>query len=274
MTSSRLSRRQPVAVGQFGVTRRSVMLAGAATASAVSLCGCGGEAIVAAVLPSFAPFFVFSFSGVVQRQIVSASFFPDLASNGKTSGTFNVSNISVGGKTFNFTGTFNERDLSISVTAASSPLASRYNGRFTEDETIVMTPVEAGRDSFALRLDRFVPTNSRFLPALTGNWTGLDAGGLPWKLKLETDPKNLFPKDDPGDATVLLTGTETRGAAAAVSLLGYASVHYIELDIARASGNVRLTGVLQSASVAPPASQSPTTATIVFTGGGSLVRAP
>lgn len=253
----------------INLSRREVVLGGIAGATVVPLLGCGGGALV----PSFAPFFVFTFSGVVERKIVTVNFQPSQGSSGKTSGTFDTSNISVAGQSFQFTGTFSERTLMITVTGPLPPLAAVYNGLFTEDETIVLTPVQAGRPPITLRLDRIDPPATRFLPALTGDWTGLAANGAPWRLTLATDPVNAFPLVDPGDATVLLTGSEILGAAAAVTLLGYASVHYIELDIARTSGALRLTGRLQAGANPPLAGQPQTTATITFDGGGSLRRA-
>jgi hypothetical protein len=226
------------------------------------------------LVPSFAPFFVFTFSGVVERNIVTINFLPNQASSGKTSGSFDTSNISVAGQQFQFTGTFSERTLMITVAAPLPPLAAVYNGLFTEDETIVLTPVQAGRLPITVRLDRVDPPTTRFLPALTGDWTGLAANGAPWSLTLATEPVNAFPQVDPGDATVLLTGAETLGVAAAVKLLGYASVHYIELDIARANGAVHLTGTLQASATPAAAGQPQTTATITFNGGGALHRVP
>jgi hypothetical protein len=258
----------------INLSRREVVLGGMAGAAVVPLWGCGGGAVVGALVPSFAPFFVFTYSGVVERKIVTVNFFPSKASSGKTSGTFDTSNISVAGQQFQFTGTFSERTLMITVAAPLPPLAAVYNGLFTEDETIVLTPVQAGRLPITVRLDRIDPPATRFLPALTGDWIGVAANGAPWRLTLATDPVNAFPLVDPGDATVLLTGSETLGAAAAVTLLGYASVHYIELDIARAGGTVHLTGTLQASATPPAAGQSQTTATITFNGGGSLHRAP
>lgn len=257
-------------------SRRKLLLGGVAAAAVVPLYGCGGGALVGALSPAFAPFFVFSYQGVVERKIVSLSFFPNPSSSGKTSGDFDTSNINVDGKQYQFTGSFNERTLDIRVVAPLSPLAAAYSGLFSEDETIVLTPApaQAGRQPFTVRLDRGDPAAKRFLPALTGDWTGLDANGVPWKLRLATDPVNAFPLNDPGDATVLLTGIETLGAAADVTLLGYASVHYIELDIARAGGKVRLTGTLQPGPNPPQAGSSQITATIAIDGGGSLRRAP
>ena len=265
-----------------GFTRRKVVLSGASIATLAAgfpLAGCGGGAVVAALAPgglaSFAPFFFFTHLGVVERKIVSVSFFPDQASTGTTSGNFATSNISVDNNTYNFTGTFKERELDITVVQPLAPLANRYTGLFTDDETIVMTPVGPGRLPFTLRLDRIDPVATRFIPALTGKWTGLDANNVPWSLALQAvDPVNNTPQANPGEPTVLLTGTETLGNAPPVQLLGYASIRYLEIDITRASGKVQLTATLQSASTPPTAGQPLTTATIAFKGGGSLRKAP
>lgn len=90
-------------------------------------------------------------------------------------------------------------------------------------------------------------------------------------MRLETDPNS-----DANNATVLLTGTEKRGLRPEVPLTGYASVRYIELDIERAGGTVRLTGALQPGSAPPQPGVAQTTATITFEGpdGGNLRRVP
>jgi hypothetical protein len=256
----------------INLSRRDVVLSSMAGAVVMQLLGCGGGAVVGALVPPFAPFFVFTFSGVVERKIVAVNFLTSQASSGKTSGSFDTSNISVAGQQFQFTGTFSERTLMITVAAPLPPLAAVYNGLFTEDETIVLTPVQPGRVPITVRLDRSDPPARRFLPALTGDWIGQAPNGAPWRLTLATDPVNAFPQVDLGDATVLLTGAETLGVAAAVNLLGYASVHYIELDIARTNGAVHLTGTLQASATPPAAGQSQTTATIAFNGGGFLHR--
>lgn len=265
-----------------GFTRRKVVLSGASIATlaaGIPLAGCGGGALVPALAPgglaSFAPFFVFTYLGVVERKIISVNFLRDQASAGKNSGNFETSKIRVDNNQPNdFSGSFKERELEITIVQPLAPLATRYTGLFTEDETILMTPVGAGRLPFTLRLDRIDPLATRFIPALTGKWTGQDANNVPWTLLLATEPVNNDPLNDPGDPTVLLTGTETLGNAPLVPLLGHASIRYLEIDITRASGKVLLTATLQSASGPPPAGQPLTTATIVFKGGGSLRKAP
>ena len=262
-----------------GFTRRKVILSGASMvtlAAGIPLAGCGGGALVGALAPgglaSFAPFFLFGYSGVLDRKIVRVAFLPQTTD--KSSGAFLDSNIFVNGTLFKFSGTFKDRELDITIVQPLAPLASRYTGLFTDDDTILMTPVGAGRLAFTLRLEQRDTQAPRFVPALTGKWTGLDANNQPWSLVLATDPVNNAPQLDPGESTVLLTGTETLGNAPPVPLLGYASVHYIEIDITRAGGKVQLTGTLQSASTPPPAGDPLTTATIAFKGGGSLRKAP
>ena len=244
-------------------SRRQVVLGGVAATLVAPLGGCGGAAL-------FAPFFTFTFGGVVDRQIVSVAFFPDANSVNQPSGRFDSSNIFVSGfqNPFKFSGTFDGRDLQFAVVGATAPLGDTYRGHFIEDDTIVLTPSNVKFKPITVRLDdqtivdnRFV---KRFVPTLTGDWTGKDANGADWALRLDTNPLD----NDAGNATVLLVGTETLGPAAGTALLGYASVHYIELDI----GPLHLTGTLQAGPTPPKAGDPQVTATINFKGGGSLQR--
>lgn len=247
----------------FGVSRRKVVLGSFAVAvaatSTLPLGGCGGAAL-------FAPFFTFTFGGVVDRQIVSVAFFPDANSVNQPSGRFDSSNIFVSGfpNPFKFSGTFDGRDMQFTVVGATAPLGNTYGGHFIEDDTIVLTPSNLKLKPITVRLDNQSTTEKRFVPTLTGDWAGKDANGADWALRLDTDPLN----NDAGNATVLLVGTETLGPSAGAALLGYASVHYIELDI----GALHLTGTLQAGPTPPNAGDPQVTATINFKGGGSLQR--
>ena len=255
-----------------GVTRRHLVLGSAAAVLAVPLTGCGGAAL-------FAPFFAFTFVGVVDRKIVSMSFSPpnrdqstgriDLQSfitaSDPKNGAFFVSS--------NFDGSFNGRDLQIALAIPLAiplaPLAPRYSGVFVEDGTIVLTPTVAGPLPITVRIDKLDPQEDRFLPALTGDWVGTDANNAPWKLSLANDPAS-----DPGEAVVLLAGKEAPGTAQEALLSGHASVHYIELDIARAGGSVKLKGTLQADPSKRVVGTPQVAATIGFEGGGTLRRVP
>ena len=274
MTSPNFDSRLTTRDTSYRLSRRKVVLGGVAAAAVVPLSGCGGAAAVVA----FAPFFSFTFEGVVERKIVSVSFNPpsanQLSGRFDSSSSMNVrdpknNNFSVRST---FEGSFNERQLQLTLANASPPLAAKYSGLFTEDRTIVLTPVltpaDARREPITLRLDH---QTERFLPTLTGDWEGLDSTGAPWILRLETDPNS-----DAGNATVLLKGTEKRGLAPEVPLTGYASVRYIELDTVRAGIPVRLTGTLNPNATPPQQGVAQTTATITFDGAdsGPLRRKP
>ena len=128
-----------------GMSRRHVVF-GATAAAVASLAGCGGAAL-------FAPFFTFNFVGTVDGQEVSISFQPDAASLNQSSGRFaatsnmNVTNL----PQVNFSGTFDGRNMTLNLVAALAPLATRYDGVFTDDDTVALTPQEAGRRSFVVR---------------------------------------------------------------------------------------------------------------------------
>jgi hypothetical protein len=248
------------------ISRRRVVLGGLG-AMLVPLYGCGGGAGEAAL---FAPFFVFAFEGVVDRRLVDVSFAPD-STSGTTSGRFDPANSVInmsdanGGNFFSssFSGSFQERSMHIVLQTAQAPLVSEYDGVFTAQDTIVLTPSGAAGASITVRRNE----NDSFLPRLTGDWSGQDAAGAAWLLRLATEP----PGSD--EATVLLTGSEMPGTAAEAPLTGYASIRYIELTITRAGGvQVRLTGVLEPTGKPPPPGEPQITETIRFDGGGSLTR--
>lgn len=256
----------PSEVVLLAVSRRRLVLGGASLAISAPLLGCGGAEL-------FVPFFVFAFQGVVDRKIVNVSFSPDSTSSGQSNGRFDAGNCFINvrdpsdGNFFvssNFEGSFNGRELQLMLQAAQPPLASAYTGYFSEEDTVVLTPA-AGLAGASITVRR--NQNNSFLPTLSGDWSGQDSGGVGWLLHLDTQPLN-----QDGDATVLLVGTELRGAAAAVPLLGYASIRYIELSIARASGAVLLTGRLDPDPTPPPAGTPQTTTTITWAAGGALRR--
>ena len=245
---------------RYGVSRRKVVL-GVVAAMTVPLGGCGGG------LALFAPFISFTFVGVVDGKIVSISFSPSFENVPRGNFDANSQITLRDPKDLNsevksrFSGSFDGRDMKLTVVGAAPPLDGTYSGHFIEDDTIVLTPSNLKLKPITVRLDNQKTPEKRFVPTLTGDWTGKDANGADWALRLDTDPLN-----DAGNATVLLVGTETLGPAAGTALLGYASVHYIELDI----GALHLTGTLQAGPTPPNAGNPQVTATINFKGGGSL----
>lgn len=261
MNITRVDSRPLASPSSDGISRRRVVL-GAVAAAVVPLAGCGGAAL-------FAPFFTFQFGGVVEGKLIGVSFFPTPASVGQGRGVFGTSNISVNGATSNFDGSFDGREMQLIVANPAPPLAATYSGHFIEDDTIVLTPGDPTRKPITVRLDFVDPAEKRFLPSLDGNWVGTDANGAAWTLSLATDPIG-----DAGNATVLLMGKEKPGLALEAPLSGYASVHYIELDIARAGGSVKVKGTLQADPSKRVVGTPQVTAIISFEGGGTLRRAP
>lgn len=129
-----------------GVSRRQVVLGAVVSAAVTPLAACGGAAL-------FAPFFTFLFDGTVDGQTVSISFQPDAASVGQSSGRFAAtSNMTVNNlQEFKFSGNFNGRDMTLDLVAALAPLAARYDGVFTDDNTVSLTTNQPGRSSFVAR---------------------------------------------------------------------------------------------------------------------------
>jgi len=247
------------------LSRRHLIVAGAGSL-AWPLAGCGGGAL------AYAPFLQFAFEGVLQRRFVNLSFSPPTTT--ATSGKFDdTSQINVNDPTgvaafvsSTFTGSFEDRDMKLRLQTPAAPLAPSYVGRFTDDETVRLTPDDRSFETFSVRRNE----NDAFLPTLTGNWVGEDAQGRPWTMRLDT-----VPAFDDAEATVLLEGTEVFAGVAGATL-GYASVHYIELDVTRGGNAMRLTGVLRPDPVRRSDSNpnARVTGTIAFDGGGSLRLAP
>ncbi len=242
--------------------RRQVVLAGLAMAAGLPLAGCGGGAAVL-----FAPFFEFGFEGVIDRRLVTMSFSPQ--TRDQTSGNFDANSIiNVSGPpnfvSSTFSGSFNGRDMQLTLATPEAPLVVSYNGRFTFDDTILLTPRLGGASAFTVCRNDL----GAFVPSLAGSWVGNDGAGNALRWSFAVDPST--PNDQ---TTVLLTGTETRGTAAAVAIIGHASVRHLELVISRVGGPVRVTGRLQESATPPPAGNPRTTATIQIDGGGSLTRA-
>ena len=130
-----------------GVSRRHVVLGTVVAAAVAPLAACGGAAL-------FAPFFTFNFVGTVDGQTVSMSFQPDAASAGQSSGRFaatsnmNVSNLLL---PVNFSGPFDGRNMTLNLVGALAPLATLYEGVFTDDNTVALTTTQTDRRSFVVR---------------------------------------------------------------------------------------------------------------------------
>ena len=128
-----------------GMSRRYLVF-GATAAAVASLAGCGGAAL-------FAPLFSFNFVGTVDGQEVRISFQPDAASVGQSSGRFAASsNVTVNNlDEFKFSGTFDGRNMTLDVVAALAPLATRYDGVLTDDDTVAFTTTDVDRRGFVVR---------------------------------------------------------------------------------------------------------------------------
>lgn len=240
--------------------RRRLLLGACGAGAGALLHGCGGGSELL-----FAPIFVFSYVGVVDRRLVSVNFQTTGVAADGASGRFDETQASISitdplGTDFHshaLSGDFDNRNLRIAVASPLSPLVARYQGRFVDGDTVTFTPEGPGI-AFSVHRNE----NNRFLPALSGDWVGTDAAGQPWRLSLATEPAG-----NDGAAAVLLTGTEQRGTGAPVPLQGHAAVDSLRLDIPRAGGSVALEATLSSAGPAPQ-----TTQVINFAGGGSLRR--
>lgn len=247
------------------LSRRQMVFAGAG-ALAWPLAGCGGGAL------AYAPFLQFAFQGVVQRQIVNVSFSP--ATTTQTSGNFDDGSFisardPVGGGfvSSSFSGSFEDRDMRLQLAEPAAPLAPAYRGRFTDDATVLLTPDDDSFEAFSVRRNE----NDSFLPTLSDDWSGTDAQGRSWSMRLDTEP--AF---GDGEATVLLVGNENLDGGAASAVLGFASIRHIELTVLRNGAAVQLSGVLQPDPVLRSESNpdAQITGEIRFDGGGSLTRSP
>jgi hypothetical protein len=121
-----------------GVVRRHLVLGGLGAAIGLPLAGCGGGAEL------FVPFFVFTFDGTLNGQVVSLFLNPDAASSCTENGRFESASGSLNGVRFDLAGTFSGRSLSLSFTNPPAGLATAYSGRFIDDATVALTPMGAG----------------------------------------------------------------------------------------------------------------------------------
>jgi hypothetical protein len=99
-----------------------------------------------------------------------------------------------------------------------------------------------------------------FIANVTATWTGNDASGAAWVVKLD-----YAPGYDSTSWTFLTQGSELLNGVTS-SVTGYVSNRYIELHIARATGAVVLTGQF------PESSGTVNGDLMEFDAGGSLMR--
>jgi hypothetical protein len=195
-------------------------------------------------------------------QRVSLNLFPDSASQNKPSGSFDASISAL--RLFNPTqvppdaaavsGTFSGTTFVIHLTNPPAPIASSYDGHFSEVDTIVLTN---GGSTLTLRRDGGTFTAN----VATSTWTGSDASGTAWVVNLD-----LATGYDTSEPTFLIQGSESLNGGAPSSITGYVSNRYIEFHIARSAGTVVLTGQF------PVASGTVNGDLMEFDAGGSLMR--
>ncbi|RZU00840.1 hypothetical protein [Rivibacter subsaxonicus] len=124
-------------------------------AAVLALAACGGAEVL--IIPLFE--FIFSANNVVvgaTTYTVSASFTPSnpSASNpsnpSSSSGTFSSASLSVeGGDSYAATGSFDQCNIALNVGGNPvSPIAAQYTGRFTDDNTLVLTRVGGALPDF------------------------------------------------------------------------------------------------------------------------------
>jgi hypothetical protein len=242
------------------------LIAGLA-AAVVSFAGCGGGGGSGGGGLSISDFsntfqgFVPSLGVGADAQQVNVNLFPDSASQNKPSGSFDASisavrlyNGTTGFTTDpgNISGTFSGTTFVINVTNPPPPIVSSYSGHFSDADTIVMTD---GGTTLTLRRNGLT-----FIANAAAIWTGKDASGAAWTVTLE-----YAPGYDSTYWTFLVQGSELLGGVTS-DVTGYVSNRYIELHIARAGGEVVLTGQF------PESSGTVNGDLMEFDAGGSLMR--
>jgi Tol biopolymer transport system component len=224
-----------------------------------TLSGCGGGGGGGDDTDSIIENFTNTFDGVdSSNQIVSLQIFPDQASTNQHAGSFdstrsgiNILNSDQTTTNISVSGTFSGSSLTLILTNPPAPLAGSYSGMFSDADTIVLN---GGGGTLTLRR-----SGGTFTANVPGSWTGTDPTSAAWYVQLSQVVNSL------SSQTFLLTGTELRnGVTAPVS--GYVSVSYVELHIARSSGEVIIKGQFPTTSSAINADS------ITFNSGGSLVR--
>jgi Tol biopolymer transport system component len=226
-----------------------------------TLSGCGGGGgggVGSSVIPDFTN----TFQGFdAQSERISLTVFPDTASQNQMSGTFDATQsgltVYVGttmttSPTVPVSGTFSGNTFVLNLTNPPPPLASTYNGTFSDLDTMVLT----GTGS-TLTLRR---SGGNFTANAAGTWTGQDPFRSFWLIQL-----GLGAGYDSTDQTFLIQGAELLNGVTS-SVTGYVSVRYVELHIARATGTVVVTGQF------PSSSGTVNGDSLLFGSGGSLAR--
>jgi hypothetical protein len=240
------------------------LIAGLAAAVA-SFAGCGGggggaESSISDFSNTFQGF-VPSLGVGPDAQQVNLNLFPDSASQNMPSGSFDASisalrlyngATAVTSDPATVSGTFSGTSFVINLTNPQPTIASSYNGHFSEADTMVLT---GGGTTLTLRR-----SGGSFIANVTATWTGNDASGAAWVVKLD-----YAPGYDSTYWTFLTQGSELLNGVTS-SVTGYVSNRYIELHIARATGAVVLTGQF------PESSGTVNGNLMEFDAGGSLMH--
>lgn len=220
----------------------------------LALTGCGGGGGGGGGIDSTIANFSNTFDGVDStNQLVSLFVIQDQASMNQHSGSFDASRsrITVNNNDIPVSGTFSGSSLMLTLTNPPAPLASSYSGTFSDPDTIVLNG-----SGGTLTLRR---SGGTFTASVPGSWTGTDSTGAAWYVQFGRGTALA------SNQTFLLTGAELRnGITAPVS--GYVSVRYVELHIARSSGEVIMKGQF------PISSGNVNGDLITLDPGGSLAR--
>jgi len=125
--------------------RRCVLgaLGAALVGPLAGLTGCGGGTELL-----FVPFISFTFDGTSKGATISFFLSPAGGSSCVASGRFEFSRVTVteGGVStqFDVSGSFDGRDMSLTIANPPAVLAAAYQGRFIDDATVTLTPVGGG----------------------------------------------------------------------------------------------------------------------------------
>lgn len=127
-------------------------------------------------------------------------------------------------------GTFDQRRVNITLSAASAPLVTSYSGSFVDDDTIQLQPAGGAGGTLTLRRTGF------FTADVSANWNGPDFNGQPWVIQL-----GIPPGYDEFEPSAWLIGTELRNGRTS-RITGFVSVRSVQLRIERAGGTVTMNG--------------------------------
>ena len=123
-------------------------LKGAAAGALLFLGACGGGAELL-----FVPFFSFGFTGTVNNQQLSMSLKPgdDCSTAGTLPATANLNLQGRGASAIS--GTYDQRNVTITLATPPAGLAAVYDGRFQDRDTLAFTPRGAGAAFTVTRID-------------------------------------------------------------------------------------------------------------------------